>query len=529
MGQANNTPTAEYWHNLQISGKDIQHLSTYLFEKEEPLSLDALVEIIISYRLEEITLNAEMQKQEDAVIYTPGGNYTVGSVLEFPEFDGLQGTVISNREGLNPTVGVFTVTSVQFEDGTSREVASNLPSHPLNQKNYRQEEEAPATVSEIFTKFGIRIKNQLKKTLDGQKEIIRIGASWFPKSLLVDINKGQLNIAEAILDGMEGQPISDDELLKQLEIPVTQDSQKLIQFSLNYALQEDPRFDEVGISGKFSWFLRRFEPENVLSVPVYLRCEQRIDVPLGLTAASEKLIYELDDELVFTNDDFDETLQSNQATITLNYAHWRAGSLPITPDTFAIFPTAMETENIKIDFIDTQNMLHIPAWIVRKHNYVIGLRDWYLEQNLIPGSHIEISATDNPGLISIQPEKKRSNREWIKTVLVGTDGGLVFALLRQAISAGFNDRLAVAISDVDGIDKIWEARANNMPSLKSDINRMMRELAKLNTQQHVHFLDLYAAINIIRRTPPQNLLQALTTNPEFKHVGDHYYHLAESE
>ena len=114
-------------------------------------------------------------------------------------------------------------------------------------------------------------------------------------------------------------------------------------------------------------------------------------------------------------------------------------------------------------------------------------------------------------------------------MLVGADGGLVIALLRQPIYAGFHDRMAIAIPDLRTIDKLWEDRkAKNIP-LKVDVMKMMNELSKLNTQRHVHFLDLYAALNIIRRTPPQDLLSVLSTTDEINHVGDHYYHLTESE
>ena len=150
-----------------------------------------------------------------------------------------------------------------------------------------------------------------------------------------------------------------------------------------------------------------------------------------------------------------------------------------------------------------------------------------MEKNLIPGSVIEITATKHPGTMLIATEKKRSNKEWIKTVLIGADGGLVFALLRQPIYAGFTERMAIAIPDQDGLDKIWHDRLSKNIPLNSDVVRMMNELSKLNSQRHVHFIDLYAAINVIRRTPPMELFEVLSTNPEIIHVGDHYYHLAE--
>jgi hypothetical protein len=56
---------------------------------------------------------------------------------------------------------------------------------------------------------------------------------------------------------------------------------------------------------------------------------------------------------------------------------------------------------------------------------------------------------------------------------------------------------------------------------------VVKELAKLNPQSHVHASELYAAINVIRRTPPGPLLWLLGANPQFIHVGDQHYRLSD--
>ncbi len=79
-----------------------------------------------------------------------------------------------------------------------------------------------------------------------------------------------LNLAEATLDMANGGPLATGELQKQVEL--TSDvSTKLLEFSLNYALQEDQRFDEVGPSGEVVWYLHRCEPEQVRETPLWLR------------------------------------------------------------------------------------------------------------------------------------------------------------------------------------------------------------------------------------------------------------------
>jgi hypothetical protein len=54
---------------------------------------------------------------------------------------------------------------------------------------------------------------------------------------------------------------------------------------------------------------------------------------------------------------------------------------------------------------------------------------------------------------------------------------------------------------------------------------MVRELAKLNPQSHVHASELYAAINVVRRCPPAPLLALLASSPALAHVGDLHFRL----
>jgi len=155
------------------------------------------------------------------------------------------------------------------------------------------------------------------------------------------------------------------------------------------------------------------------------------------------------------------------------------------------------------------------------------LREWFEAQDLIPGSVVEVSKTDQPGVIRVRAQKKHTNKEWIKTLLIGSDNGFVLLLQRQPISAGFYDRMAIKILDLNSLDTIWKDRQSKKIPLEKDILRMANELARLNNQSHVHFTDLYAAINLVRRVAPHELLQALETHENIKYIGDNYYHLAE--
>ena len=75
---------------------------------------------------------------------------------------------------------------------------------------------------------------------------------------------------------------------------------------------------------------------------------------------------------------------------------------------------------------------------------------------------------------------------------------------------------------------LWEQGAQKKRSFDKQVINVMRELTKLNPQGHVHAQELYAAVNIVRRTPFAPLMALLASRPEdFVHVGDLHYRLGD--
>jgi hypothetical protein len=160
---------------------------------------------------------------------------------------------------------------------------------------------------------------------------------------------------------------------------------------------------------------------------------------------------------------------------------------------------------------------------------VIGLRVWYEKHRLIPGSLVKVRLGKKPGEVVISVESRRSSRDWIRTVLVGSDGGIVFAMLKQVVNAAYDERMAIAIPDVEMLDAVWVRMAKERPPFERVVVNMVRELAKLNPQSHVHASELYAALNIVRRCPPGPILALLASRPWFIHVGDLHFRFDDSE
>ena len=259
----------DYWKSLEINPSDIEFLYAFLLEKETPLMSSDLAQALIKERIR--LEKAALQKKQDqnGEIYLPKLVFNPGDKIQFPALNWLSGVVKETHTGNNPEYPMLQVMTVDLENGQTRQFASNLEEHALNEVSAIADNLDDEGEQELIKKFGGEITKILEEKLVEKKDIIRIGDKWFPKSLLIDFNVGHLNLAEAVLDMHDGGPLSVDALLEQIDVQ-SDDPEELIHFSFNYALQEDPRFDEVGPSGVLQWFLNRLEPQPVREKPLQL-------------------------------------------------------------------------------------------------------------------------------------------------------------------------------------------------------------------------------------------------------------------
>lgn len=511
-----------YWNNIQVTLRDIENLHAYLFEREIPLTTHDLAFEFIEARVRAEQASQDNEKSATAKKFLPKETYTAGDDLVFPALGWKHGKVKTVRAGVNPSIQNFDVLVVEMEDQNERLFAAGLPHHRLNDVPIATSESSEINANAILKEHGYIIEKALEAALAKDEGLVKIAGRWFPRALLVDVNQGQLNLVEAALDMANGEPLSTEVLMKDIELPAGVNS-KLAEFSLNYALQNDSRFDEVGAAGQVLWCLRRLEPEFVREVPPQLRY---LEIPHDrdvLTAAMVALEAQLDDELTPHDDNNQEDISS--LTITLIYPHLRAGTLPMSTRARKLFPTAYESPRVRFTLVDGKTKQKIPAWVVREHGYVFGLREWYKAHQLIPGSLVHIKRSNVPGEVLVEAKTQRSSKDWVRTVIVGTDGGLVFAMLKQAITAEFNDRMVIHVPDFKALDPAWEKKR----PFDELVVHILRELSKSNPQGHVHAQELYAGVNLVRRVPPAPLFALLATNPIFKHVGDLHFRLNEDE
>ncbi len=523
------TQTAIYWDdNFVVEDADLEHLNNLLLEDETPLTADELVLALIRRRLEREELAIQRQLYRGGAVYLPKEAYTVGQEVTFAHLQFASGRVAEVRPGLNPEIGEFDVIAIDFGDGKApRHFAARMAEHKLNEfDGTRAEGDAPLrTPEELAAEYGGRVWAKLEARFKAKGDIVRIATRWFPRELLANINEGHLNLAEAVLDMAGGGPLPPADLLPHLDLPATV-NEKLKVFSLNYTLQEDARFDEVGPAGQVLWFLHRLEPAEVTATPRWLRCE-RSSEPVDLPDPLSQLELELDDEFGPSRPAMPGQPPPTEVTLTLTFPHRRAGTLPLSPALAPLFPTAYVSPRVRFTLVDGLTGEKQAGWVVRQGRYVFGLAGWYQKYEMPVGGHIKVSAGAQPGEVVIKIARRKPTREWVRTAVV-SEGRVSFAMQKRPIAVDYDEQMVVSLDNPAAIDDVWTKAAERRTPLAKVVADTFRELAKLTPQSAVHARSLYSAVNAIRRVPAAPIFAELVSRPCFVHVGDAYWRFDDS-
>lgn len=509
------TQEPSYWENFQVTRSDLEYLSNLLVERETPLTLDEMARALVHFRCQ--TEEAQIaQALARGSIYLPKNSYQVGDTVYFPVLDFVAGQVIGIRDGENPEYGPFRVIKVAFPDGRVREFAAELANHPLN--DAPPVDEGPRfSPDELYTRYGDYVRRALHDRLKSEPAFVSLDDEWFLKELLVEIKPGLLNVVEAALDMAGGGPLPTEELIKHLDLPAEAKPQ-LALFSLNHALFEDDRFDEVGPAGQILWYLRRMEPPTILEPPPRLR-PRVVEYDHRLLGESLlNLERRLDDEWA---DLVAPPAVEEPVSVILTYPHRRSGTLPLSPRLARIFPTG-RTHRIRFLFRDEETGEEMPGWVVREHRFVYGLEEWYNRYEIPVGAYIEVRRAPEPGVVLVRRRATRTRREWLRTVTV-EDGRLTFEMSRHPISCEYDELLAIAVTDFAALDAMEERVRKERRPLADLVAQVFPELAKLSPQGAVHAATLYSAVNLVMRVPPGPILTLLVTDDRYSFVGDYYW------
>ena len=525
MDIALNSLQEDYWETFKLHEEDVKFLYNHLLAGEIPLTSHELVKVLVEDRIKREKRAIELRHSGGGEVYVPKGKYKIGQDLIFPSIGWRRGAVAEKRVGLNPDMPPFEVIKVKFDEGEPREFATALKDHRLNNPLEDIDDDMRLNLMAVINTHEQTLIGELAEGLINNDEFVRIAGRWFPRSLLVDVNAGQLNLAEALLDMESGGSVPTSKLLQTVDMPKDV-NENLVAFSLDFALWQDERFDEVGPAGQILWYLKRLEPEEVHELPKFLRykpVDYNQDV---LTSEMLALEYELDDELSPLDSRPEEV---DGVEIRLIFPHWRVGSLPLSSRLRNLFPTAYKAPRIRFVLVDGDTGEKFPGWVVREEKYVYGLREFYERKGLIPGSLLLVRRGQNPGEVVVYASGKRPTREWVRTVLVGADGGLVLAMLKQIVKSEFDDRMAIVVSELGVLDDVWTKTEKDRKPFEQIIVDALRELAKLTPQGHVHASELYASVNLTQRCPPGPILALLASRPWFVHVGDLHFRFDDSD
>ncbi len=518
-------PSHQWARDFFVTNEDVEYLTGLLLERETPLSIDELARALIDQRLE--TEKAALQERyKDVHLYKPADSYAVGQTIMFPALDHATAHVVSLRSGNNPDYGDFSVIQVEFADHSTREFASDLKiPHQLSGGEGESfpglpDLDADQIVRENHALIIERMTDKLRETGD----LVSVAGKWFPRDLMVEVNEGYLNLAEAVLDMASGGPLSTEDILQQIgglgNVPM-----ELQIFCMNDALNRDPRFDEVGPLNTVLWFLQRLEPPEVQTTPDILRYSPADYDPDVLSPEQVALEAEIGDEWSPAVTAVEDHEPSEQVVLTLIFPHRRAGTLPLNAAMRDIFPTARRTQRIAVTLVDGQDGEEYPGWVVRQDRYVFGLNPMYRKHKLPVGTHIIVHRQNGSDKIVVDFHAHRPRTEWVRLV-TNKNNQISFDDQKRGIGAEYDDLMILGTDDLEEVDKL--ITHYKRASMSSILRTLITELSRNSPQGTVHIKTLYSAFNVLRRSPPGPLFAALDTSSEFEHVGNHYWRLGGS-
>lgn len=518
-----NIKTEAYWAEFAITDQDIEELSVQFLEVERPLSLYEMARQLVVHRCRHV--ESQVRKLlTQGTVYRPNGTFAVGEKVVFPQLGFALGTVIDLREGNNPEFGEFKVITVRFDDGLeeTRQFAAELKTpHKLAFPDGTPPERM-FTISpdEVAERYGEMVAAQLDERLRADPNFVSFRGEWLPADMMAEVHIGHLNIAEALLD-MEGQPLSTVKLLTEVELP-EEIPQPIKEFSLNYAMAHDGRFDDVGSAEHVLWGLRQWMPTKVLSPPARLLYEPIDYDRTVLDVTHLELEREIDDE---TSELIAPPSAADAATATLllNYPHWREGTLPITDRLRFFFPVGMPGQHTMITFVDRAGGKQFPGWVVHAHRFVYGLEEWYRENKILPGAFVVLERDQDPYRVVIDVIPRRMQREWVRVAIVTEDGELGFQMQKRPVACEYDELCIMDEGNRQEIDRLWQREQERDRPLAEIVESLFLELAKLNPNGMVHAKTLYNAVNILRRCPPGRVFATLFDLPQFAHTGDGYW------
>jgi hypothetical protein len=213
--------------------------------------------------------------------------------------------------------------------------------------------------------------------------------------------------------------------------------------------------------------------------------------------------------------------EAQPTILSLTYPHRWAGTLPLSSRIVPLVPPSQSPRQ-QIHLVDGETGDEMIAWIVQYQRYIYGLGEWYSKHQIPVGGFITLKPGSEPGVLIIDYDRRRSQREWVRLATV-SDNRIKFELEKRSISCGYDDLLVVGTDYVAAIDALWRRAGEHKRSLTSLLLEIVPELIGLSAQNSVHAKTIYSALNMLRRTPPGPVFAELVRHPAFQPLGDYYW------
>lgn len=514
-------PSQHWARDFAVQSEHIDYLLNLLLEEETPLTSRQLARILVQKRLDEESARIRDQFS-DTMVYNPSHSYKKGNRVLFSEFDYAPAIVKKVRAGDNEEYGDFKVISVQFEgQKTNREFAAALETeHKLSTQAGDIEQLIASmdylTTDDVMAEVGDRIVADLDARLRETEALTNVAGQWFPRDLILELNDGHLNLVEAVLDLAEGGPLPTDVILDQIgglgDYPMS-----LQVFSMNYTLNRNERFVEVGPAGEILWYLARMAPAEVHQVPPSLQYTPVEYDRALLTDEMLALEAELADELSA----LPVVKGATKGTVTLIYPHRRAGTLPLNARIMDIFPSAT-TSHIWITLVDAEDGEEFTGWVIPEKRYVSGLEPLYQKYRVPIGAYVTVSKGDSTDRIDVHFNTYKARSEWVRLMEPRGDS-LRFEDKQRSIGIDYDDLMILGIDDLEAIDQFIKTVQNQKKTLTGLLRMLIPELGRMTPQGTAHVATIYSAVNVLRRYPPGPIMATLEVNPDFEYVGGHYW------
>ncbi|MCB9098751.1 MAG: hypothetical protein H6632_04355 [Anaerolineales bacterium] len=518
------TQTSEYWQQqFKVSHKDIESIYQQILEQNRPVELNDIAIALVRRHCNEEELQVRSEFQ-DGKLYQPGNSYKVDEKLVFPALNFATGTVTRTRSGQHPDYGKFTVITVNFGNGSTKDFVANFThEHRLNadQEQGLASLQGLAPPDEIYQEYEDIICNKIRAALEAHSDFVSFNDKYFLSDLLTEFHEGLFNIADAAIDINKG-PLATDALIEQMGLVESADQIiDLMRFSVNYRLDSDERFEDVGPEGQVLWYLERMAPPEAYYPPRRLQMRRHEYDASDYDADLFALLSEIDDEATPADEAELPEENARKVTVVINYPHWRVGTLPLTPKMLPFFPKSYHNP-VRFLFVDGRTGEKFPGWTVFDHKYVFGLDDWYKKNKLPVGAYITVRSGKDPMEVIVEFQATRGQRDWVRMVTI-SGNRLSFQMTPAAIGCKYDELMIIGDNSPESTDKFWLNAEDRDRSIFDLLCEVFPELSKLNPQSTVHAKTLYSAVNVYRRIAPGVVFQELISRQCFIPMNHGYW------